>query len=408
MISVIAFLTTSISAWAAPDYCGSVRNFQEFYQCTLEKHPRMAIAREKTNEADAVYERAAQWKNPDLNVKTVGGKIAGENNGSTEVTVLVPASQLWIRGAQKDMAEAEKRVIEVEAKQTILEFKKEIIGDLIRARQIDESLDVVNETLDAFKTIQGQLNARRARGPDQEITLNLVQLASSDYQLKRNHLVVEKGGILSKFRAIWGHGFELKKEFLPPIRTKWPEVKLASGVGQNLAVQKAVATAEQAAAGYRLTKLETMPAISVGPTMERTTSGPSRSWSFGFTVAASLPIFSFNGGSRAVAKSQAMQAELDSAYAVKKFDFEREILLQRYRSAVESLSVSSSRAELRNKHNRVDSYFRQGLASGGLVIEAHRQIVEYQNSQHEHEDTAVDAYIDLMVLTGGDVEGIIR
>ena len=59
------------------------------------------------------------------------------------------------------------------------------------------------------------------------------------------------------------------------------------------------------------------------------------------------------------------------------------------------------------KHLRVDSYFRQGLASGGLVIEAHRQMFEFMQSQHEHENAAIEAYINLMTLVGGEVEGIL-
>jgi hypothetical protein len=29
-------------------------------------------------------------------------------------------------------------------------------------------------------------------------------------------------------------------------------------------------------------------------------------------------------------------------------------------------------------------------------------------SQHEHENSAIEAYIDLMTLTGGDIEGILE
>lgn len=408
MFFIICAFFFGSAAHAAADPCVKSASYQTFYQCTLQKHPKMAIAQEKVREAEAVYERAAQWKNPDLALKSVGGSQAGESVGNTEVTLLIPVSQLWTRGAQKSVASAEKRVVEVEAKQTLIEFKEELIRDLYRLRQIEDDLELVNETLDAFSTIQKQLGARRARGPDQEITLNLVQLASSDYQLRRNHVQVERAEIVAKLKALWGNDLEIKRAQLPPLKEKWPDVKAASAVGQNLAVQKAVAETDRASAEYSLTKLESLPTLSIGPVMERSTTGPSRTWSYGFALEASLPIFSWNGGARDVARSKTTQAELESAYAIRRFDSERDILLLKYKTAVDSLSKSSSRDEVKKKHHRVDSFFRQGLASGGLVIEAHRQIVEYQQSQHEHENSAIEAYIDLMTLTGGEIEGILK
>lgn len=385
-------------AQAAPN-CAKIGTYLDFFSCTVDRHPRMEIAKEKVREAGAVFDKASQLPNPQLGVKSVG---------TTEITVLLPISQLWTRGAQRGMATAEKKVAEVEARQTQLDFKKELIRDLYRLRQVESGLELVGETLEAFETIRRQLSARRARGPDQEITLNLVQLAASDYQLRNNHLQVERAEIQAKLKAIWGRDFELKRSFLPPLRDKWPELKLGADLGNNLAVQKAMAEAERASSEQNLAGLEALPNLTAGPVFERSAAGPSRNWAYGFAVEMNLPVFSWNGGARAVAQSRTTQAELEAAYAARRFESEREILLMKYRTAVDSLSRASNREEMKRKHERVDSFFRQGLASGGLVIEAHRQIVEYQNSQHEHENTAIDAYIDLMTLTGGEVEGILK
>jgi outer membrane protein TolC len=396
------------SALAVGNACEGISTYVEFYQCTLQRHPRLAIAQEKIKEAEAVYDKASQWRNPDFAVKSVGGSLAGERVASTELTLLVPMAQFWTRGPQKGVASARRVVVEVEAKEALVDFKEELIKELYRLRQIEDDLELLNETLSAFSTILGQFRSRKARGPDQEVTLNLVELATSEYQLKRNHVQIERAEIHAKLKALWGKDFEIKKSYLPPLRQNWPEVNLAPGVSQSLAVQKAMAETERALAEQSLASLESLPSLRVGPVMARELAGPSRTWSYGLALEASLPLFSWSGGVRAEARSKANQAELGSAYVVKKFDFEKDILLQKYQSAVESLARSSSRDDLRRKHHRVDSFFRQGLASGALVIEAHRLIVEYQQSQHEHENAAIDAYIDLMTLTGGEVEGIMK
>lgn len=387
--------------------CEKAHSFRDFYSCSLKKHPKLSIAEQKNAEGAALVEKAGQWQNPELAFKSVGGKQLGEAVGSTEITLSIPISQLWTLGPQKNVANAERRIAELEARGIVLEVKEELIRDLFRLRQIEDDQELVEETLSAFETIKRQLGARRARGPDQEITLSLVQLATSDYLLKRNHLQVEKSEIHSKLKAIWGRDFEIKKQFLPPLKDSWPKVPAAAGIAQNLSVQKALAVTERSSAEHSVAKSESWPSISVGPVMERNTSGPVQSWSHGFNLTVGLPIFSLNGGARKLSEARAIQAELESTYAIKKFHSEREILAMKYRTAVDSLAKSSSREEVKKKHHRVDSFFKQGLASGGLVIEAHRQIVEYMQSQHEHENAAIDAYIDLMTLTGGDIEGIL-
>lgn len=387
--------------------CERMTSHVDFYECTLQRHPKVAIAEERTREAEAIYDKATQWQNPDMAVKSIGGNQAGESLGTTEVALLIPLSQVWTRGAQKSVASAEKRMLEVEAKQTLVDIKKTLILDLYRLRQIEDDLELVNETLGAFETIEKQLGSRKARGPDQEITLNLVQLAASDYQLKRNHIQIEKAELHSHLKALWGKDFEIKRSLLPSLREKWPEVIVASGIYQNLAVQKAVAETERTSAEYRLARLQSLPALSAGPVMERSTTGQSRNWAYGFGLEVGIPIFSWNGGAREVARSRSIQAELESTFALRKFDFEKDIQLLKYRSAVESLGRTSSREDLKKKHNKIDSYFRQGLASGGLVIEAHRQAYEYLQSQHEHENSAIEAYVDFMTMTGGAMEGIL-
>ena len=275
---------------AAEPSCELPKNYRDFFSCSIKRHPKAQIAQLVVEEADAGIDRASQLQNPDISVRSVGGTQVTENIGATEIALSIPLSQIWTRGPKKNVAIAEKRIAQIDSKQTILTVKRELIRDLFRLRQIDDDMELVTETLDAFDTIRRQLSARKARGPDQEITLSLVQLASSDYQLKKNHLQVERAEIRSKLRAVWGSDFELKKEFVPPLREKWPEISVLGDASHNLQVQKAIAESEKANAEIRLAEREALPTISAGPVLERTTTGPTQTYSYGVNVVASLPI----------------------------------------------------------------------------------------------------------------------
>lgn len=405
MILSLFFLVNS--TFAQGTNCSNIKNYKDFYRCSLEKHPKFEVSRLKAEEGSALEEKASQWKNPDLDMKSVLGTNAGESVGSTEVSLSIPLNQIWVRGAQQDLASAEKRIVNIEAKETLLEAKKSLIKDLYRMRQIDDEMELSDEVLKAFDTIRKQFRGRLARSPEQEITLNLVELASSDYELKRNHLVTEKSEISSRLKSIWQSQTEIKKDHLPPFKEKWPDILDSIKMSPSIESQKLVAESERALAEKRLVDRESWPEFKAGPVIERSTEGPSQYYSYGFNLSVSLPIFSINGGARKLASTRAQQAKLMSDYAIKKADLEKDILVQKYRSAVASLKKSSNREDVKNKHHRIDSLFKQGLASGALVIEAHRQITQYTESQHEHENAAIEAFIELKTLGGEDIEEIL-
>ncbi|NUM58657.1 MAG: TolC family protein [Bdellovibrionaceae bacterium] len=400
-------LAVNINTHAATQ-CEKVNSFKEFYFCTLQKHPKFEISNLKLNEADAIVEKASQFENPDISIKSISGSYAGENIGSTELSLNISASQIWKRGPIIEMAEAEKKITKIESNQTLLEVKKTLIKDLYRLRQINDELELITETLTTFEAIQKQFKSRLAKGPEQEITQSLVELATGDYNLKKNSLLTERSVIVSQLKALWGQSFEITNNQLPPKRKSWPLINLQSNdknsVNASLEVQKMLAETEKAEAGLKLARSESWPNVNIGPTIERTTDGPKQYYSYGVNANISLPILTINGGSRRLANSKVQQSKLISDYAIKRSTTEKEILVNKYNSSIESLKRATSQDEIKKKHTRVDSLFKQGLASGTLIIEVHRQINEFISSQHKNENTAIDSFLEIKTLSGGDID----
>lgn len=405
---ILTLLLTLTVAMATEPSCNEIRSYKDFYSCSLQKHPEFEISKLKLEEADAILDKASQWQNPDLEVTSLSGENAGESVKSTELSLSIPISQVWTRGAQKDIGRAEKKIVEIEAQESLLSVRKSLILDMYRVRQIEEELAIADESIAGFEKVKGQLRGRRTRGPEQEITLNLIELASSDYDLKKNQLNIEKAEINSRLKALWGPGFEIKKEFLPPLRKKWPEIVNNASTAHSFEVRKILAAGEKANAERTLAVRESWPTLSAGPTIEKIREGGSQYDSTGFNVSVSVPIFSFNGGARNLTETRSRQASLQADYAIKKAQLEKDILVQKYKSAVESLLKSAANNDVKRKHDRIDSLFKQGLASGSIVIEAHRQIASYAESQHQHEITALESYLEIQTLSGQNIEEILQ
>lgn len=404
---MLSILMTLSLVFANDGSCAKIANYKDFYLCSLKKHPLSEVAALKAREGEAYLEQAGQWQNPNLDLKTVSGHSGGEQVGSTELAIAVPLTQIWTRGAKTSLAEAEKKRVEVDAKGLLLGAKKELIRDIYRLRQIQDESLLVDETLKTFGTIQKQIRGRRVKGPEHEVTLSLVELATSDYELKRNHLTTERLEIMSRLKGIWGPSFDVKPQYLPPTKEKWPTITDTQGSSPSLEVQRVLAETEKTIAEKKVIDRESWPELKVGPVIERATEGPNQYYSYGVTVSVTLPVLSWNGGARKLADARADQARFIADYTQKKSQLESEIFLQKYTSAVSSLKAAASWDDIRRKHVRVESLFHQGFLAGSLVIEAHRQLYEYTVSQHEHEHAAIEAFLELKTLRGEEIEEIL-
>lgn len=401
----IASLSSSVRASST---CGDLKTTTQLYQCLLAGHPEYRAALLNYDIAKSTRDQVTQWPNPELSVKSVQGDNAGESMGGTEVALSIDLTDVLVkRAALSKAGRSQEKLLRIMAQEEEFRIQSQVVRDLIRYRQVDEELALVAEALDGFGKIESQFRSRRARGPEQEITLNLVELVQGDYQLKRNHLLVEKAELDTKFKGILGETFLASKSPLPPLRKVWPKIVESEISQETFQLRRAEAEKDRADAEKSIANWDSWLKVAAGPVFERTTEGPNQYTSTGFNLSVSVPLFSVNGGARDVASKNAIKAELVHGFAVKTAQLDRQLILQKYNAAVESLAKSAGGEPLAKRHQRIDSYFRQGLSSGATMIEAHRQILEYTESQHEHEITAIDALMYIYLLSGKQVSGVL-
>ncbi|MEK6555459.1 MAG: TolC family protein [Bdellovibrionota bacterium] len=397
-----------LGAWAQ-NSCLSSKRADELYNCILKYHPAEKAAQLSHEMATPGRERRTQLPNPELSYKSVSGDEAGGRVESTEVELTIDLTDLLVkRSALSKSGRAEEKMLRVQADEESFQVRSQIIKDLYRYRQLKEELELADEALQTFSKIAGQYRARKARGPDQDITLNLIELAQGDYQLKKNHLEVEKSEAEARYKGVFGDSFSFKTDWLPSIKKTWPAVTEAEISKNTFELRKAEADFSLAEAEHSIANREAWPRIAAGPAFEQTREGGRDYESTGFNISMTLPIFSQNGGAREFTEKKSIKAKYAYEYAIKKSSLEKQLLLQRYHSSVDSLKKSAGTSQLASKHSKIDGLFRQGLTSGPVVIEAHRQILEFTESQHEHEMTAIDSLLYLNLLAGKDLSEVLR
>ncbi len=389
--------------------CGRIANPMDFYQCSLSKHLGVQVAENTKAAADAALSKAGQFLNPEFDFKNMMGNSGGERTASVEAALNFPLSDyFYIRSTRVASGEADKLLLETESKEIDFNVRRELIKDIFRYRQLLAEYALAEETLTTFERIERQFKSRRARGPEQEITLNLVEMAQGDYQLKKNHLTIERQEIEARFKAIWGFNFTINKNWLPSFKKEWPEVSRQVNVENLFELQKLLAAKNKASAEKTAAIAESWPKLTVGPVYERATAGIGASDSYGIALSLDVPIFSWNSGGRAFAEAQKIRSETQYEYAKRSAALNGDLIYKRYTSAVGALKKSHDSEALAKKHNTIDGLFKQGLAGGSTLIEAHRQIWEFTESQHEHETTAIDAFLLIKQLQGQDVVEVLR
>lgn len=411
MKSLISILTvfgslTVIQPVFAQDSCEVLSTSKDVLTCALNNHPDLVRGKAALKQADSLEDKASQRPNPELNGQSVMGKSYGDNYIQNEINLAHTFEIGGKRSARIDKALAEKdqtssRVLKTKEEVYISTFKT-----LYRIRQVHIEIKTLDEALETFAKIQRQFKLRPRLGPEQEVSLSIFQLAEGDYKIRRAALETEENSLERSIEIATGKEFPHSKESILPSRLeKWPDYPNKENEFKGSDIKLAQADLKTARADLDLAKSESWPDLKVGPSLQYQAQGPIQYWMYGVNFALPLPLFNINGGGRAVAAAGVSLAEQSLELRRRELSQARRILITQYQKASKSLKESVSLSEVDKKHRSVEHQFQRGVISSSLVIEAHRQMVDFTKNQNEQELTALEALWRLRAFEGALFDG---
>ncbi len=382
--------------------CHRLTSPQDVVDCALSNHPEAQRAQLSTLRADNLESAASQRPNPEMGGKSVFGSSRGDSVASHELNLTHTIELGGKRGARMDQALAQKEANLANALRSREEVLFETIHALYRLRQIQAELHTLDEALETFARIQQLFRSRPRRTPEQEVSLGVFGIAEGDYQLRKATLETELSTHVYEIALAVGKDFEASPSVLPPRRTSWPAFQNGAPMPpfKGSAMNSVRAGLKLAEADLSVAQSLSWPNLRLGPSFESQTSGSTTSQTFGVNLTFELPIFQINGGGRAVARTGLELAERSLSLRERELANQRKILVQKYSYLVKAIQNSFSHAELEKKHRNTDALFARGIIPSSLVIEAHRQIVDFTKSQNELELSAVEALWKIYVLEG--------
>lgn len=408
-LGAICLLVTPGSLWAssASDaQCASLSSVQDIVGCALQSHPDVKRAEAALSQGDELESQAKQIPNPELDSKATYGKQLGDTVINAEVSIAPIIELGGKRSARVQKARAEQEKTAIELQKVRNDVYISTLLALYRLRQVQSESRLVDEGLSTFSKIQRIFKSRVKLAPEQLVSLNVFQLAEGDYRSRKVLLSTENETIVRSVGVAIGQPFVTSSTVLPKRKSSWPDVSTLTAEGPlNGPRIKAVrADVKTAQAELELAKSAAWPDLKIGPDFELLTEGPFTYQTYGFVLSMPIPLFNVNGGGKAVAYKGLDRAQVDLQASYKELASERSVLVQKFKSATEALKSFDSLADIERKHEDMESLFQRGLVPSSLVIEAHRQILDFTKSQNELELSAMEALLKIYALDGNLLE----
>ncbi len=380
---------------AKAEICQKAEGANDLLECLMKKHPELDLAELNVEVAKGQVKQSSQRPNPQIQWQGTdtqgGGGLTNEFN--LQHTIELGSKQF----ARVKLAESELAIQKVGVEGSFGQIKIDLIVKLYRLRQINHEIEVIMENRHTFQRMISQYKRIGKMNPEQEISVNVFRMASEEVQLKLGELRNEKDRILTDLSVVSGEDLTPRVNQLPEIAHEWPV--LENGDLEGPIVKQAKVGLNKANKLYEMEKAESWPNINVGPRLVQVPGSQGGTF-LGAAISVPLPLLSLNKGGRAAALANKKRQEYRSHLVERKVKAEALRLIQTYKRSSEAYKAARKTSNIQNKHTSLHNMINRGVVTPSIVIELHRQIIEFYKSLHSQELAAVRARWEYYFLLG--------
>lgn len=369
---------------------------QDIFRCAVTNHPYVARERARLKQGDQRLEIASTLPNPEIEARFDHEDTDGRSSLASDVVIRQPIELGGRRSARQLKARAERMSGAAEAVAVQERVTIQAVLDLYRLRQLFDERERVAEALRTFDRVARQYQRRGHLAPEQEVELAVFRMAASDYRIRESLVVSEIQSRVRSLEFATGRELDVTPKLVPAPRATWPDLNTKADVTSFSEVLKAKSDLTEAGAEVDLASADAWPSLALGPTFTRSGSADS---SFGVAVNLTLPLFDRATGRRNFARLGVEMAGRNFDAVRTRVVNERANLIDQYRRAVESLTSVGNIDPLR-EHAKIEGFMERGIISSALVIESHRQLIEFLRSRHEQEIAALEALWHVYAIDG--------
>lgn len=398
---LVSFFGYFSDVFAANDAgCPSLSGPNDIIQCALKNHPDILRAESALMQGEVLGDVARQRPNPELGTRILTGKASGEPNDTAEVNL----SHVFELGGKRDAriqrAQAERDIISTGMVRAKEEVYLSTLLSLHRLRQAQGELHLLDEALSTFNRIRKIYKTRPSLNPEQKVSVGVFQLAAGESELRKSALESEIKTLIRSLEIATKGAFKLSDSILPQAKISWPVLtKRAASVSGALIIE-ARSQLNLARSESNLAESQAWPDLRLGPSAQFQRQSGTTETQIGVNLTMPLPIYQTNKAGKAYAQQGITRAEQNLRLIENGVNLQREALIEKYDASVAALKKAGELSNTEKNHRSVEDLFSRGLVPSALVIESHRQIIEFTKSHNEQELTALEALVRVYAIEG--------
>ncbi|MDH5581453.1 MAG: TolC family protein [Bdellovibrionales bacterium] len=363
-------------------------------------HPQIFVNASKVDSFKSSIEQAGQRPNPELEAEsttsdTSEGKISKTSVSIEHVFELGGKRDARINVAQTEF-EASKAALKMQDEDILID----VVKKLYRLRQVFELIPLHEESFETLNRIFLAKKKRRNLSPEEQVEKESLELVLNHHKLEIDELVYEKTYLKRHLSFFAGKKCDVSIDDLPMTLNFDKKLFKISNVNDYSKLKAAKLGVDFAKSKLELEKAMSYPNLSIGPVYEYEKSDSEKNHAVGISLTMDLPILSSNSGGKNRAAKEVIVASRTYKSIEREMALDLESWVQKFNRLKKSLKRVTSKKRLDKKHHKIDALFKRGVISTALVIEAHRQLMEFTVSRFKFELGAVEALWNIYKLNG--------
>jgi cobalt-zinc-cadmium efflux system outer membrane protein len=377
---------------------------KELFQRLKNNHPRIMENKASLKMLMRNIDVASERPNPQLNLQLTSGKVIEGDLEAGSLSFLHTVELGGKRGSRMNLAKS----LSEKSRYQLKDINEDLFVDALlksyRLRQVHELIPIYDEAIRALKKIYSIKNKRSSLSPEEQVGKETLSLALSDHKLKLSHLKAEMFNLSHHLALFMGDDCEIPKVALPQKGASGEtfdlEKMLMSSIKSYSPLNTASKELELAKRGLDFEKSQVYPDLKIGPAFQRQRVNGEAFDTFGLQVSIGLPILSRNKGARLKSLEDIKRASLRYKNIEHEARHDLGIWVREYRFLQDSLKSIDSGGELKKKHQKIEKLFKRGIISTAMVIESHRQLLEFARTRNQYELRLTKALWNIYKIQG--------
>lgn len=332
---------------------------------------------------------ADEWQNPEFEVSYLGS--SGKIEGTKEIALSLsqPIELGGKREARRKLRQGDSQLLAMEVKENLLLSMRDSLLLLQSLEDKRALLHLYEESIHSFESIVARIAKLPAISPERQVEKETLELAISDYSLKKlalSNLVAEEE--LHLMRLV-GNGCQFADSL--PTQFFAADKLLLKDVGKDsFELKKLELKLQKQEALLAFESSNGFPDLKIGPQIEMLREDGKREERFGFNVSFDLPLWNRNSRAYNYERIGLEYIGEQRRLLKEQNQYEIEFLKQKYKLLKSALKSREFGKSLEQKHERAEKLFKKGVISSALIIEVHRQLIELMGSKHETKREALN------------------